>query len=405
MINEILDLAKVESGTIVIKPQPVQLRSLLNTVADELQLRASQKRLRFIYSADQSIQDWISTDPVRLRQVLYNLVGNSIKFTENGEVSLAIHRVAERIRIEVKDTGKGIPAADLQHLFKPFYQASNNDQASGGVGLGLHISQRIVRLLGSELRVSSTEGKGSVFWFELPAGELKGSSATSPVQRVVGFIGENRKLLVVDDDVSNRQYMLELLGEVGLNPKVAASVDDALHILRSEPFNAVLSDIRMAETNGITFCHQVRTDLELASLVMIASSASVYVDDREAALAAGFNGFVPKPVNESVLFGLFEELLGLKPIYGTANGAEPNFQGTEDAISRPLTEAVPDMARVDQLLPLAKLGDVIALRAAIRKLSEEDATLRTFCRRIAILAEKYQMAAVEKILEAARERG
>jgi CheY-like chemotaxis protein/anti-sigma regulatory factor (Ser/Thr protein kinase) len=405
MINEILDLAKVESGTIVIKPQPVQLRPLLNTVADELQLRASQKRLRFIYSADQSIQDWISTDPIRLRQVLYNLVGNSIKFTENGEVSLAVHRVTDRIRIEVKDTGKGIPASDLQHLFKPFYQASNNDQASGGVGLGLHISQRIVRLLGSELRVSSTEGKGSVFWFELPAGELKGSSATAPVQRVVGFIGENRKLLVVDDDVSNRQYMLELLGEVGLNPKVAASVDDALHILRSEPFNAVLSDIRMAETNGITFCHQVRTDLELASLVMIASSASVYVDDRETALAAGFNGFVPKPVNESVLFGLFEELLGLKPIYGTANGAEPNFQGTEDAISRPLTEAVPDMARLDQLLPLAKLGDVIALRAAIRKLSEEDATLRTFCRRIAILAEKYQMAAVEKILEAARERG
>jgi signal transduction histidine kinase/CheY-like chemotaxis protein len=405
MINEILDLAKVESGTIVIKPQPVQLRPLLNTIADELQLRASQKRLRFSYSADQSIQDWISTDPVRLRQVLYNLVGNSIKFTENGEVSLAVHRVADRIRIEVKDTGKGIPASDLQHLFKPFYQASNNDQASGGVGLGLHISQRIVRLLGSELRVSSTEGKGSVFWFELPAAELKGASVATPVQRVVGFIGENRKLLVVDDDISNRQYMLELLGEVGLNPKVAASVDDALRLLRSEPFNAVLSDIRMAETNGITFCQQVRTDPKLASLVMIASSASVYVDDRETALAAGFNGFVPKPVNEPVLFDLFEELLGLKPIHGTGNGAEPVFQGTEDAVSRPLTETLPDMARLDQLLPLAKLGDVIALRAAIRKLSEEDATLRTFCRRIAFLAEKYQMAAVEKILEAAREKG
>ena len=167
MINEILDLAKVESGTIVIKPQPVQLKPLLNAVADELQLRASQKRLRFIYSADQSIQDWISTDPVRLRQVLYNLVGNSIKFTDKGEVSLAIHRVEDRIRLEVRDTGKGIPAADLQHLFKPFYQASNNDQASGGVGLGLYISQRIVRLLGGELQVSSTEGQGSTFWFEL----------------------------------------------------------------------------------------------------------------------------------------------------------------------------------------------------------------------------------------------
>ena len=403
MINEILDLAKVESGTIAIKLQAVQLKSLLNGVADELQLRASQKRLRFIYSADQSIQDWISTDPVRLRQVLYNLVGNSIKFTNSGEVSLAIMRVADRIRLEVRDTGKGIPAADLQHLFKPFYQASNNDQAGGGVGLGLHISQRIVRLLGSDLRVSSTEGKGSVFWFELPAGEFNVAPAAPPRQRVVSFIGENRRLLVVDDDASNRQYMLELLREVGLDPYVASSVEDALCLIRSERFNAVLSDIRMAETNGITFCHEVRKDPELASLIMIASSASVYVDDRETALAAGFNGFVPKPVNESVLFGLFEELLGLQPVYGTTNGAQADFQGTEEAINRPLTETLPGIAKMDQLLPYAKLGDVIALRAAIQKLSEENPALRIFCQRISILAEKYQMSGVEKILEAAKE--
>lgn len=404
MINEILDLAKVESGTIVINPQPLQLKPLLNAVADELQLRASQKRLRFTYSADQSIHDWISADPVRLRQVLYNLVGNSIKFTDSGEVSLAVHRVGDRIRLEVRDTGKGIPAADLPHLFKPFYQASNNDQASGGVGLGLHISQRIVRLLGSELRVSSTEGRGSVFWFELPAGEFKVAPANTPLQRVVSFIGENRRLLVVDDDFFNRQYMLELLREVGLDPKVASSVEEALSLIRSEPFNAVLSDIHMAETNGIAFCHEIRKDPELASLVMIASSASVYVDDRESALAAGFNGFVPKPVNESVLFGLFEELLGLKPVYGTADGAQPEFQGTEDAMNRPLAEALPGVAQLDQLLPHAKLGDVMALRAAIRRLSEEHPALGTFCRRISMLAEKYQMSGVEKILEAAKEK-
>jgi CheY-like chemotaxis protein len=198
--------------------------------------------------------------------------------------------------------------------------------------------------------------------------------------------------------------MVELLQEVGLHPRIAASADDALCLIRSERFHAVLSDIRMAGTNGITFCHEVRTDPQLVSLVMIASSASVYVDDRETALAAGFNGFVPKPVNESVLFGLFEELLGLKPIYGTPNGVEINFQGTEEAISRPLTEALPNRAQLEQLLPLAKLGDVLALRDAIRKLSEEETALRTFCRRILILAEKYQMSAVEKILEAAKEK-
>jgi CheY-like chemotaxis protein len=115
----------------------------------------------------------------------------------------------------------------------------------------------------------------------------------------------------------------------------------------------------------------MRKDPELASLIMIASSASVYVDDRETALAAGFDGFVPKPVNESVLFGLFEELLGLQPVYGTTNGAQADFQGTEEAIDRPLTEMLPGIAQMNQLLPYAKPGHVIALRAAIKKLSEQ----------------------------------
>ena len=118
----------------------------------------------------------------------------------------------------------------------------------------------------------------------------------------------------------------------------------------------------------------------------------------------GSMGFVPKPVNESVLFGLLEELLGLKPIFATANGTQADFQGTEDALSRPLTEEVPNIAQLDELLPLASLGDVIALRAGILKLSAEEPALRTFCRRISILAEKYQMSGVEKILEAAREK-
>lgn len=404
MINEILDLAKVESGTIVVKPQPVQLKSLLNTLADEFQLRASQKRLRFLYSADQSIQDWISTDPVRLRQVLYNLIGNSIKFTERGEVSLKITRVEERIRLEVTDSGKGIPAADLQHLFKPFYQASNNNQPSGGVGLGLYISQRIVRLLGGELQVSSTEGQGSVFWFELPASKLKIAAVPSPMKRILRLEGKRRRLLVVDDDPSNRQFMFELLQEVGLVPTVASSVDEALRLIGTERFDAVLSDIRMAEKNGITLCREARKYPELASLVMIASSASVYEDDRETALAAGFDGFVPKPVNELALFGLLEELLGLHSVYGSENSASADFQGSEDAISRPLTEPLPDIQQLDLILPKAKLGDVIALRAAIRKLSEENPMLRTFCQRISILAEQYQMSGVERVLETAREK-
>jgi signal transduction histidine kinase/CheY-like chemotaxis protein len=404
MINDILDLAKVESGTIAVNLKPVQLKALLSTIADEMQLRASQKRLRFAYSADDSILEWISTDPVRLRQVLYNLLGNSIKFTDKGEVSLVVNRVDDRIRLEVRDTGKGIPEADLLHVFKAFYQASNNDQTGGGVGLGLHISQRIVRLLGGELQVSSKEGKGTVFRFELPAGELAIWQAPPTPQKVVRLTGERNRVLVVDDDATSRGFMLDLLREVGLEAKSASSVEEGFKLLRSEQFAAVLSDVRMGETSGITFCQEVRKDPKLAALVMIASSASVYVDDREAALAAGFNGFVPKPVNETTLFQLFENLLELKAVYGAVNEAETALESTEEAVNRPLMEPLPAVDQIDQLLPHAKLGDVIALRTSIRKLKDENPALSEFCRRISILTDKYLLSSVEKILEKAREQ-
>jgi CheY-like chemotaxis protein len=180
-------------------------------------------------------------------------------------------------------------------------------------------------------------------------------------------------------------------------------VQEALNLLRSEHFDAVLSDVRMGETSGIAFCQEVRKDPKLSAVVMVASSASVYVDDRESALSAGFNGFVPKPVNETLLFQLFENLLGVKAVYSAVDHeAETSFQSTEEAVNRPLTESLPTIEQLDQLLPHANLGDVIALRTGIRKLKEENPPLIAFCQRISILADKYQLSAVEKILEKAK---
>ena len=403
MINEILDLAKVESGTIAVNLQPVQLKPLLNTLADEFQLRANQKQLRFTYSSDHSIQEWISTDPIRLKQVLYNLVGNSIKFTEAGEVALRVSHVKDCIRIEVRDTGRGIPADEIQHLFKPFYQATNNNQACGGVGLGLFISQRIVRLLGGSLEVSSIEGEGSNFWFELPA--IAASATPAPILtcKVIRFEGEATRILVVDDDPANREYMLDLLQEVGLRATFAPSAVEGLQRIKKENFDCVISDIRMPGLSGIELCQELRKDPQFASLPMIASSASAYENDRETALAAGFNGFVPKPISEPLLFRLFESLLELKPVYRSETERAAEFEGTEDAVNRPLTEALPDVQRLDGLLMHTKLGDIIALRSAILKLREKEGALQTFSRRLTILADQYQISAIEKILLAARE--
>jgi CheY-like chemotaxis protein len=173
--------------------------------------------------------------------------------------------------------------------------------------------------------------------------------------------------------------------------------------MRTDEFDCVVSDIRMDGLSGIEFCRELRKDPEFALLPMIASSASVYENDRETALAAGFNAFVPKPISEATLFGLFESLLGLKPVYRSDAESAAEFEGIEDAVNRPLSEALPDTQRVDELLAHAKLGDIIALRTAIRKLSEKNLALHTFSRRLSVLAEQYQMSAVENILLTARE--
>ena len=257
-------------------------------------------------------------------------------------------------------------------------------------------------MLGSALEVTSEEGEGSNFWFDLPVGATNGAPASASTRKVLRLVGKPAHILVVDDDAANRQYMLDLLHEVGLKATFSPSADEALQLMKTEKVDCVVSDIRMAGRNGIEFCQDVRKDPRFASLVMIASSASVYENDRETALAAGFNAFVPKPINEAILFGLFETLLGLKPMYRTDAESVTEFDGTEDAVNRPLSEPLPDSQRLDELLTHAKLGDIIALRAAIRKLGEMNLSLHTFSRRLSILAEQYQMSAIEKILLSAR---
>jgi CheY-like chemotaxis protein len=258
-------------------------------------------------------------------------------------------------------------------------------------------------LLGGVLEVSSKEGEGSNFWFELPIGLVNAALAPCSRQKVVRLEGKSAHILVVDDDAANREYMLDLLQEVGLSATFAPSAAAALELMRTEKFDCVVSDIRMAGLTGIEFCRELRKDPQFALLPMIASSASVYENDREKALAAGFNAFVPKPISEATLFGLFESLLELKPVYRSDAESEAEFDGAEDAMNRPLTEALPDTQRIDELLAHAKLGDIMALRAAIRKLSEKNLKLHTFSRRLSVLAEQYQMSAVEKILLKASE--
>jgi signal transduction histidine kinase/outer membrane protein assembly factor BamB/ActR/RegA family two-component response regulator len=314
MINEVLDLSRVESGKVSVAFQPVKLPAFLAGIVDEFQLRASRNNLTFIHQVEGDLPEWIETDPLRLRQVLYNLLGNAMKFTVRGEVSLKVYVTSDLLRFEVKDTGKGIPAADLPSLFKPFYQAANNPLIGQGVGLGLHISKQIVDLLGGKISVVSEPDQGSTFSFEIPRRDAQPLSQEVTSPQIVGYEGRRRKILIVDDEALNRSLLRELLALVGFESVEASSPDEACSLL-NDSFDAVISDIRMPGYDGHTFCRNLRSSTDTRGLVVIASSASVFADDQRLARASGFTDFLPKPIMEEELFQILGTHLELKWIY------------------------------------------------------------------------------------------
>jgi signal transduction histidine kinase/CheY-like chemotaxis protein/streptogramin lyase len=314
MINEVLDLSRVESGKAPITLQPVELPKFLAGIVDEFKLRAARGKLMFVHQVQGDLPECIETDPLRLRQVLYNLLGNAMKFTLRGEVNLRVYVSSDLLRFEVKDTGKGIPPEDLPSVFKPFYQATNNQLVGQGVGLGLHISKEIVDLLGGKIRVVSEPDRGSTFTFEIPRRDAKLPSPEVTSPRIIGYEGVRRKILIVDDEALNRSLLRELLATVGFESVEAGSPEEALSLLNNS-FDAVISDIRMPGYDGHTFCRNLRSSLETKDLIVIASSASVFADDQRLAFASGFTDFLPKPILEEELFQILGRQLKLKWIY------------------------------------------------------------------------------------------
>jgi signal transduction histidine kinase/ActR/RegA family two-component response regulator len=318
MINEVLDLSRVESGKGSVELRSLELPKFIAGVVDEFQLRAAHGQLRFIHEIHGELPQWIESDPVRLRQVLYNLLGNAVKFTTQGEIAFRVYVTSEQIRFEVKDTGKGIPQEDLPSIFKPFYQASNNQLIGQGVGLGLHISKQIVELLEGKISIDSEPGRGSTFSFEIPRRDANPVNPEPALPEIIGYEGPLRKILVVDDEPLNRLMLSELVSTVGFDTVAAESTEQALSLLK-DSFDAAISDIRMPGYDGHTFCRRLRSSDETKNLIIIASSGSVFADDQRLALASGFNDFLPKPVMEEELFQILGRQLRVKWLYAERN--------------------------------------------------------------------------------------
>jgi len=323
LINDVLDLARIEAGKMQLMPAPASLSTILRFVSHVIGVRAEQKGLGFESETAADLPPAVMVDEKRLSQVLLNLLGNAVKFTAQGKVVLRARVLgseasgAARLRFEVEDTGPGIAGDDIETIFQPFEQAGPAHQRAAGVGLGLAISRRIVHLMGSDIRVESEPGVGSRFWFDLllPLGQTEGPM---PGQRapVTGYEGPRKTVLVVDDVAANRDIAAHALTLAGFRTLSAVDGRDALEKLRDGDVDMVVLDMWMPVMDGVEALRRIRQSSRLSNLPVIAVSASSYESDHQHALRCGANAFLPKPLDFERLFEQVGQELGLTLLRG-----------------------------------------------------------------------------------------
>ncbi|TRZ70300.1 MAG: response regulator [Bacteroidetes bacterium] len=308
IINDILDLSKIEAGKMELEKIDFSLSDVLGQVRQTLGHRAEEKGLELLVNIDSKITDIVIGDPVRLNQVLVNLTGNAIKFTEKGSVSIEVSKENEGIRFSIVDTGIGIPEDKLQTVFESFSQANASDtRRYGGTGLGLNISRQLVELMGGNISVSSVEGSGTTFSFrvafEKGSAERLEQRLTSEKQ-VDGTILDGLTILIVDDNEYNRIVAKDTLKSKCYAEVVAVgSAKEAIDLLRVKKFDVLLLDVQMPVMNGFEATRFIRTNLELPgkNIPIIALTASAMRTDLDKCKAAGMDSYIPKPFKASQL--------------------------------------------------------------------------------------------------------
>ncbi|MDP0495939.1 MAG: response regulator [Verrucomicrobiota bacterium JB024] len=325
IINEILDFSKIEAGKLEINPEETPIRELIEEVMHILAESAANKQLEFILDIDADVPEWITTDPVRYRQVLINLLGNAIKFTERGEVvvTIRIERDAYRglfLRTEVHDSGIGISRPDQSRLFQAFIQGDGStNRKYGGTGLGLAISRKLVTLMEGYMGCESTKGQGSTFWFDLPLG----GAGPSESRRTAHPFPPRLRALVIDDHSVARDVVARQIAALGVAVQTADSAATGMQAIREgyqngEPFDYVLVDLDMPETDGLEVCRLLSQDPDLDELRVVLLTTVGQSSNRRKFSECGVNKTLYKPVCPSDLERVLHSLRPEQPAVARA---------------------------------------------------------------------------------------
>ena len=390
LINDILEMSKIEAGRTTLNPSTFDLLVLLKDLEMMFRVRTDEKKLSFSVDMIGDVPQYIVTDINKLRQVFINVIGNAVKFTEQGGIGLRVladnaHATGPFLKVEIEDTGPGISSDDQDKLFRHFEQTKTGQQAGTGTGLGLAISREFVRLMGGDITVKSQVGKGSVFSIHLPLkeGEAQAVQAKDNPRHVLKLVPGQAtcRVLIADDIEDNRQLLAQLLGPVGFEIRLATNGAEAVEEFEAWRPHLILMDFRMPVMDGHEAIHRIRAMPGGEIPKIIAVTASAMDENRHELMEIGADDFLSKPFREVELFQKIHTHLGVEYIYADEppvaaeeNAAEltsESLAGWPQDTINPMREAV-ITADLDQLLAMIQAVEVRDPRVAggLRRLAE-----------------------------------
>jgi predicted ATPase/signal transduction histidine kinase/FixJ family two-component response regulator len=444
LINDVLDLSKIEAGLMELNPTAFHFGRFLSEIAKSFQLRARQKGISFNYYCHASLTDFglsvedssnnisltktlpvmVYADEKRLRQILINLLSNAIKFTHHGNVNFKVGFNQAKIRFQVEDTGVGIAAEELSQIFSPFQQAGNPKYRAPGSGLGLSLCQKLLEMMGEQLHVNSIVGQGSQFWLELLLPEVTPNLTvtTGSPANIVGFQyphsqdgSRNCKILIVDDRAENRLVLANFLTPVGFEVKQASHGQEALEKMTEWHPDLILMDLVMPVMNGFEAIRQIRQNPQLTNVIIIAMSSSLMSYNQvEELKAIGCGDFMTKPIQNQLLLDCLQKHLQLTWIYQSDFPDSQNNSSANQTL--PVAAAVtsldpnhliemevpikgPSAQQAATLFELAKRGDIHGILNQLEQFEQADEQLAPFAEKIRYLAKNFQRKQIRDLVK------
>lgn len=403
LLNDVLDLAKIEAGKLEIEPAEFHLQGALHSVVEIARVRAYEKGVQFTYDRVTELPEMAYGDAKRLRQILLNLLSNAVKFTNKGHVTLQVGYTdpnappsQRRIQFEVKDSGVGIPPEKLEDIFQPFHQLRNDNLQAEGTGLGLAISRRLTEMMDSQLWVESTVNEGSRFWFDLKLPEIEPEDEDikpDDERQIVGYEGPRREILVVDDKAANCKLLQDMLTPLGFDVRSAFGGHEAMQQIQKKQPDVILLDLIMPDIDGFETTKRIREKLNLKDLIILCISANAFDETQRRSLEIGCNDFISKPIRLQILLEKLQHFLGLTWVY-----TETDKKPEDDDRTAPTEMSLPSQEEIHKLHTAARIGDLSTILKTLDQLENDDPGVHVFTSQLRELAKGFKMRQLFGIL-------